>query len=156
MPLLNVQNSRIVLLSPISSRVGSPGVLLVLGDLAQRDELEDPVVRADARVPGDDGVRADAAARADLDVRPDHGVRPDLDTFGESAPGCNDRGGMDQVIAPDRGAQRALGHGPQSVSSRPTVDSSIERMVHISSASAATASPTCAVPLNIQMSAHGA
>ena len=74
MPQLNVQNSRIVLRSPISSARRLAGVLLVLRRFAERDELENAVVAADRVCPVDDRVRADRGAGADLDVRADRRV----------------------------------------------------------------------------------
>ena len=56
--MLKVQNSRMVLRSPISSRVGSPAYFLSCGS-RRASELEDAVVAADGRVALDHAMRAD-------------------------------------------------------------------------------------------------
>ena len=78
MPRLIVQNSRIVLRSPITSRVRSPAYFLSCGIVADRGELEDVIVGADHGRAFDHDVRLDAAAVADLDVVADDRVGADL------------------------------------------------------------------------------
>ncbi len=56
-----------------------PLVLLVLGRIADRGELKEVVVRADASGTVDDDVRSHDRTRADLDIGPDDGERPHAD-----------------------------------------------------------------------------
>ncbi len=77
--------------SPISRRLA----FLVLRVRADRRELEDAVLLADARLALDHDVRADARAAADRHARPDHRVRADLDAFGEHRVRRHDGGGVD-------------------------------------------------------------
>jgi hypothetical protein len=70
------------------------GVLLVLRHVAERGELEHPVVAPHARVAGDDDVRPDVGPGPDLDVLADDAVGPDLHVLGEPRTGRDDGGGM--------------------------------------------------------------
>ena len=58
---------------------GLAGVLLVLGNLAQRAERVDPIVAADPGVARDHHMRLDRRARVDPDVGADHAERSDPD-----------------------------------------------------------------------------
>ena len=79
-------------------------VLAVLGDLADRAELEDPIARTDCRVPRHHRVRADHRACADPDVRTDDRERANLDVGSELRRRIDQRGGMDprHVSCPSR------------------------------------------------------
>mmetsp|Transcript_5757 Transcript_5757/g.14036 ORF Transcript_5757/g.14036 Transcript_5757/m.14036 type:complete len:333 (-) Transcript_5757:537-1535(-) len=101
-------------------------VLLVLIGRADGAELEEGVVAADARVAFDHDMRADLGAGADLHMRADQRVGADLD--GRVQLGCR----------VDEGRRVDAAH-----------QASIRRMVHISSASAATCSPTSALAANL-------
>ena len=83
------QNSRMVLQLGALARV-----LLVLGNRADRVELEDLVVLPDAGLPLNDTVCADPGAPADADVRADNGVRADGDRWVDLGLGVHQRGGV--------------------------------------------------------------
>ena len=112
------------------------GVLLVLRRFAQRDELENPVIAPDARVPGNHRVRTDAAAGADFDVLADYRIGADFHVVGESRTGVDQGCGMYRC------------QGQISIQS---VWLSIVRSVHISSASVASWPSTVACAENHQM-----
>src|SRR5207237_8728388 len=97
--------------------------------LADGAEMEDAVVAPDPRAAGDHVVRADRGALADLHLAVDHRVRADCDARTQPGARVDDRAGMD--------AAQSRRHSWRSV--------------HRSSASAATASPTRAMPLNFPM-----
>ena len=101
------------------------GILLVLRHFADGAELENSVVAADAGMAADDDMGADPGVVADLDMLADHRIRPDLDSCAESRAGMDDGRGMDVH--------------------------SVERSVHISSASAAICPSTLAVAAYFQM-----
>ncbi len=69
--------------------------LLVLRDRADRGELEDAVVAADARRAFDDDVRADRRAVADLDAGADDAVGADTDVRADACGRIDDRGRVD-------------------------------------------------------------
>src|SRR5271169_1512077 len=66
-------------------------VFLVLRDAAQRVELENAVVLANASVPFDHHMRADRRARADLDMLADDGIGADCDIIRQSGIGVDER-----------------------------------------------------------------
>ena len=72
-------------------------VFLVLRHLAQRAELENPVVAADAGMAGDHHMRADPGAGADLDVLADDGIGADFDVVSQLGAGMDDGAGMDAL-----------------------------------------------------------
>jgi hypothetical protein len=71
-----------------------PRVFFVLGNGADRVELEDLVVLPDAGLALNDTVRADPGAPADADVRADNGVRADGDRWVDLGLGVHQRGGV--------------------------------------------------------------
>ena len=133
-PILKVQNSRIVLRSPITSSVGSPAYFLSCGMAPSEANWKIAVVAADRGAPLDHAMRADRGAGADPHMRADHGVRADAHRRVEFGLGIDD------------GRRMNLGHASSS-------DQLIWRMAHISVASQASSLPTSARPLNLEMPA---
>src|SRR5678815_5262121 len=115
---------------------GLAGILLVLRRFAERDELKNAIVAADARVPGDDCMRAHAGTGIDFNVRADHGVRADLDAGGQPRAVVHYRCGMNRRHVARAGYAVGL---------------SIVRSVHMRSASVTTWPSTFARVANHQM-----
>ncbi len=72
-------------------------VLLVLGRIADRGELEDPVVGADRGGAVDDDMGPDHGARPDLDIGTDDGERSNLDVRSQPRLGRHDGVGVDHL-----------------------------------------------------------
>src|SRR4029434_6499309 len=79
-------------------RRGLARILLVLRNLADGGELVDAVVRAHARMTGDDSVRPDPAASTHADVGADHGVGSYITLLADNRPRMHDGSRMDHVI----------------------------------------------------------
>ena len=71
-------------------------IFLVLRRLAERNKMENPVVRAYRGVARDHGMCADRGAGADLDVFANDGVGANLDIIGQPGARGDQRSGMDR------------------------------------------------------------
>ena len=99
-----------VAVADLHPRVGSPLYFLSCGGRADRREVEDAVVAADARVAVEHDVRADPGALADLDVRADDRVGPDLDVRARAArPDATIAVGWIRALMRSAGRMRAAG-----------------------------------------------
>ena len=107
-------------------------VFFVLRRLADGTELKEHVAGADPGMCADDHVGSYAGAGVDFRVGTNNRIRTDLDIVREAGPGIDDGRWMD-----------ARSHG--------LLYAGRSRTVHISSASAASASSTRATALNFQM-----